>query len=1204
MKVTQRPIPLPKGNQGVAIVIVLSFVVLLTGLVVAFFTRATTQRQVANAALKQNQVDLLAQNALSIIVGDLKDEIRTGSENLTTNTTIKAPAGDDDIPDEAIYYPKLPTDAVPKRSGNPSGNTNPNLIRRSWYGDDHFASNSSSITASSNQRKVSLLRWNAHGLIPPASGTDLTPAANTFTAPDWVLVTKLGPKVFASWNNDDGLNDSTENNYVTGRYAYAIYDEGGLLDINLAGYPTKTSDDELAEYRTKPAVAYADLTMLAESASPPSNKPSLTTTDIDALIAWRNYATTSNNSLTDGHLTFHEMVVNNRDGFLKIPSKEFGTDEQTDQAFTSRQSLIKFWKNKFPTKLHILQYLATFTRGLNQPSYQHQTTEPGRTTAVTKVNPNILEERNTANGLLPLVRQRFPLSRLAWLTSEGPSAGLSGTTGKAGTILSLLTNTDPEKGYGVSLSFLQEGTADNIRDYFGLVWNAGKWDYVHGTGGAILTLEEVAALTGTNKRAPNFFELLKAGINTHALGISITGTPSATEDALKDVQIFQIGANVIDQADVDSFPSVINTGGGVEVYGVENLPYLYRVRNTLVRVTEPNPDPDQADAEREDIPNGDPANPVLKDQGQAVVLLQPEIWNPHRALKDKRSELAFTGGLTPTKFRFHANTTTPRVVKLIATAYNDEPSAVTDSISLTSASSYVDFGIADSITGTTTFREPTLLKYKTSPGDPKMGGTAFGTATSLAGVDEEEGFTDINDATAGYMGVYLGAMPLRWVWQDSHGTDMILSAAKASAEFTDTGDVEFALEYQDGTGSTGAWKPYDRKPSPEDIISSTGIQSLTWKAKDSSVNPTSNTESWATTIDPRTSRFGMFAGRSTAATSPLPPVNNTTSITKTDQGAPQTDSGVDVSSHFTPPATWKKGGTGTWLGFLQQNIVTTATEHLYYPDLDNVVRRASNAVNDADGDGRPMKADNEEARPAVLNRPLHSVAELGYVFSDTPWKNLDMSTTESAYAALLDLFCINENSDDPDGLVAGKVNLNTRQHVVLKSVLKGAYTREPFVISSGADPKDELDATLAAKIAEELYKKTNTGTTPEPLVNLAELVGGRWKTGSSGTPIDGKTAYTGFSSVLDLSGTYTSGFELLQLIPNYKEATIRALANVGETRVWNLLIDIIAQSGRYRMNATQLEHFNVEAERRYWVHIAIDRATGKILDQKIEIVKE
>ena len=30
---------------------------------------------------------------------------------------------------------------------------------------------------------------------------------------------------------------STNTTYAVGRYAYAVYDEGGLLDINVAGYP-------------------------------------------------------------------------------------------------------------------------------------------------------------------------------------------------------------------------------------------------------------------------------------------------------------------------------------------------------------------------------------------------------------------------------------------------------------------------------------------------------------------------------------------------------------------------------------------------------------------------------------------------------------------------------------------------------------------------------------------------------------------------------------------------------------------------------------------------------------------------------------------------------------------------------------------------------------------------------------------------------
>ena len=52
------------------------------------------------------------------------------------------------------------------------------------------------------------------------------------------------------------------------------------------------------------------------------------------------------------------------------------------------------------------------------------------------------------------------------------------------------------------------------------------------------------------------------------------------------------------------------------------------------------------------------------------------------------------------------------------------------------------------------------------------------------------------------------------------------------------------------------------------------------------------------------------------------------------------------------------------------------------------------------------------------------------------------------------------------------------------------------------------------------------------------------------------------------------------------------------------MIDVIAQTGRFPSSASSLTSFNVEGERRYWVHVAIDRYTGKVLDEQIEEVKE
>jgi hypothetical protein len=52
------------------------------------------------------------------------------------------------------------------------------------------------------------------------------------------------------------------------------------------------------------------------------------------------------------------------------------------------------------------------------------------------------------------------------------------------------------------------------------------------------------------------------------------------------------------------------------------------------------------------------------------------------------------------------------------------------------------------------------------------------------------------------------------------------------------------------------------------------------------------------------------------------------------------------------------------------------------------------------------------------------------------------------------------------------------------------------------------------------------------------------------------------------------------------------------------MIDVIAQSGRYRPTATDLSQFVVEGEKRHWLHIAIDRFTGGVIDQQLEAVYE
>jgi hypothetical protein len=77
-----------------------------------------------------------------------------------------------------------------------------------------------------------------------------------------------------------------------------------------------------------------------------------------------------------------------------------------------------------------------------------------------------------------------------------------------------------------------------------------------------------------------------------------------------------------------------------------------------------------------------------------------------------------------------------------------------------------------------------------------------------------------------------------------------------------------------------------------------------------------------------------------------------------------------------------------------------------------------------------------------------------------------------------------------------------------------------------------------------------------------------------------------------------------QTVKARREVVPRAISSVSQTRVWNVLIDVVAQSGRYAPGETDPKKFIVEGEQHYWVHVAIDRFTGQVIDKQIEVVQE
>lgn len=455
------------NENAAALIIVLAFVVLLSGLVVAYFSRTVTDRGVAKSSFTLTKADQVALSATNLIISDLKQEIVSGSTLAVGNSGT------------AMYIANPTANMVPQRSGNPplvAGiDPVPNLIRRSVYPDSivapGIASRASAVNTTStsvNKRTVTTTRWNSHYLIPKKNTTDDTIPVDDFLAPDWVIVTRNGPTVFTGFA--PALKDptTTNNSYAMGRYAYAIYDEGGLLDINIAGFPITPSPPSLTDIGRKGIVAFANLTALKTT---PSNS-FVSNIVIDRIVGWRNYATMQPSAGTfPSSLSFTAAGVTNFVNYFlgAIPhtgtTVDFGSVKpagatRTDQGFISRKELIKLRSDTQAGAASMLQYLGTFSREQNAPTWR----------------PN-----SFSNSTAYPLGTRFPLSNLALVVAN--------PTGSAATA---------------------------IKTNFGLKWSTDHWQYV-GTS-ASTQLAIAAPTAGT---PPDFFQYLSFA-RTNATGLAPT----------------------------------------------------------------------------------------------------------------------------------------------------------------------------------------------------------------------------------------------------------------------------------------------------------------------------------------------------------------------------------------------------------------------------------------------------------------------------------------------------------------------------------------------------------------------------------------------------------------------------------------------------------------------------------------------------------
>ena len=1183
-------------TSGVALVLTLTLVTLVTITILAFMGLVRWDRQSASLTTATARVESFGRSAGNVILADLLAEIRDGSENLGTAENVS-------------YYTREGAHAVPQRVlAKPEMLADPsfgNLYKQSVPAEFYVfngppevrgpkrASSVGTWEPSRNQRMLSPNRWNQPHLLTGGGFTDnlQLPRWVYFTRHDDIDPAKLNP---TEWSGD--LDNADHASFVIGRAAYNIYEIGGTLDANVAGGLQTVPKPKL---------------LASLAGSTPNQLTGFTAPD--KFLFWRNAVT----AVDQATFTQYATIDGLKAGFLdKLPG---------DRRFINRQDLIAYARENPGRGFDetALPYLTHFSRGLDRPSRPANVTNTllkGYPVRPAKINAPPLTARLAADVTLkdgtslkkddPVAFRRFPLRRLELLKRDAVSP-----------------KNDSEKIYR----------------YFGLSRTAAgtPWVYNHGADNRIYTLEEVAL----QKREPDFFEMLQAAINAGSLGGSggpydsgmnpryAADTESLDENVYRHV--LKIGACLIDQYDEDDYPTeiTIKDSGGLDIssFGVENLPYLnefgplyYRpaklprtkLRGYLqVEVWNPhqnavNADPSlklrvavtkgKANLRLGNVSFATGSGPDRFDAlyngpvAAAYGVSKPTTGSPPSPTANLRQfiasypDLAFQPGSSPAGAG--GITYTPEAPGVLEFANNpllQEPFTLTapDDPAAVAQEGYPPFAYPASAGGTTSVNSivdeetPESLKLQPHPPLPPPKAETFDSKTRVCFAGILLGETDSpDDRTDGIPDQASFGVPAPGCW------DIATFDIAAASTLT----VELQIETPEGK-----WVPYQRFQNIRALNTSNraglwgdlseGLNGGEW-ASVSFIRPIAQAKPNADAhprlklftgytsvmaIDPRTARFTWILrdGYGPGSNGNFSPASNARIKGNGEDWIPATSTAI-----------------GKTFAQLAANIPNHPSGMQYYKDPDGVVRRG-------DGEERPEVAVEQQVnpiysgysatapytdrrgkmadRPVLLNRPFQSVAEMGYAFRDLPWKTVDFWSKESGDGYLLDYFCIEETALDGNRrpLRAGVINPNTASAPVLKAIIQKTVRKE----LDNTELKDDEAQAIANAI--------RTSVKANPLASLADLPG-----------------------LADSSSFPVANAPILR--KTEKEAFLRALAPVSEVNVWNVMIDVVAQSGRFAPNSQNLRQFVVQGETRYWIFAAIDRTTGEIVDTQYELVTQ
>lgn len=398
-----------------------------------------------------------------------------------------------------------------------------------------------------------------------------------------------------------------------GRFAYLAYDTSGLMDMNIAGAPKGATVGYKGrlfgvDFSLLPSQAEKVVDRIIQWRLPSHKKP-------DDYMQWLYGSTFTRSS-------FSESFLNKSDqGVLYYGTRGRSSSENM---FLSRSDLLDFLKEKDGSDLALyfrhgsVEALRPELKVLSKSTYISS-----KRVEVSFYKLSGEKETYMIESGDPFFQRKFPLSRLEWFNQRNEDGSL--------------------------LSKYEAA----VQRHFGLKWdgNAKRFVYVSPEGTGLTPATQIKTLTEVMDRGrePDFFEWLKAGIKADSLGqISGYGRCYATStanangvgvrsgaDKSKDCHILQIGCNIMDQWDSDDLPAIVETGfsdmvkptppGGFNatnnyananqnvIFGIENLPYLNELIFSVIKTT------------------AAPSAPyTVQSNITSEAWLQFELWNPHQ----------------------------------------------------------------------------------------------------------------------------------------------------------------------------------------------------------------------------------------------------------------------------------------------------------------------------------------------------------------------------------------------------------------------------------------------------------------------------------------------------------------------------------------------------------------------------------------------